>query len=744
MIVEFVSDNIVRFVRNKKASEKSEAVVFGKETKVRLNFEEEGSYSLGRYTVRVSGGLAEIFEKEDLLFKETRFEERRNKVLWSHLLAENSRLYGFGMKDGPLNKRKWGRIILRNVDPTLRYRSPKTDPLYLNVPFYIMARRGYAVGIYIDSPSYMDVRIDNKLGIITIEKYGADLDAYIILGGNVKEVLSNYIKITGRPYMPPLWSLGFHQSKWSYESEEEVLHVAEKFREYDIPCDAIYLDIDYMDGFRPFTWHPKRFPNPKSMIEKLHSLGFKIVVIVDPYIKIDDEDRLFREGMEKDYFVRDKKGGLFIAYGWPGRSAMPNFFREDVRRWWGELYLRFHREFGVDGFKNDMNEPSTEARLRSYVGLGIKPKNMVFCKKNICLCIEEAGNIYALLECMGIYDVLRRTGRRLFILSRSGFAGIQRYSANWTGDIWSSWKHLRASVSMILNMSMSGLFFVGADIGGFFPPFRKTRRKLYLRWIQLGVFYPFMRAHYAKKRPPQEPWCFGKEVLRIVRKYIRLRYRLLPYIYSLFWRAHIHGEPIFRPLFYDFPDDDKAYDVEDQFMFGPSIMVAPILHRKDQRKIYLPEGYWLDYWCGKIYFGPVTIDYKADIETIPIFIRDGGIVVLQEPQRYVGEKRIEEYEVMIFSKERKGEFILYEDDGISYDFEKGIYAETKIVTNPTKIGIEVLNRSYQGVDKLKLRIFMEKKPKEIIINDEQSKFHYLNKWLIVRTTKANQEIKINP
>jgi len=742
--VEETSCNIIRFVRNKDPSRRTEAVVFDSCSCVKIEpTGSEGRYSIGFYTIRIVGGLVEIRDNNDnLLFREIEFKTQKDRAMWSHVLVEDARLYGFGGKDGPLDKRKWRRIVLRNTDPTMRYRSPEADPLYLNIPFYIMAKKGYAVGVYIDSPSYMEVHIDKKKGVITVEKIGTDLDVYIILGSSVKEVLDGYVKITGKPYMPPLWVLGFHQSKWSYKSEEEVMFIAKKFREYNIPCDAIHLDIDYMDGFKPFTWHPGRFPNPKHMIEQLHSMGFKVVVIVDPYIKIDDRDKLFLEGINKDYFVKDKKGGIFVARGWPGKSAMPNFLREEVRKWWGELYLRFYREYGVDGFKNDMNEPSTETRLRSYLGLGVKPKNMVFCRNGECLEIEKVGNIYALLECMGVYSTLRKTGRRFFILSRSGFAGIQRYSANWTGDIWSTWRHIRASVSMLLNMSLSGLFFIGADIGGFFPPFKKTNRKLYLRWIQLGVFYPFMRAHYAKARPPQEPWCFGKEALEIARRYIELRYSLLPYIYSLFRRAHIDGELIFRPLFYDFPYDEKAYDIDDQFMFGPSILVAPILHRKDQREIYLPGGYWLDYWSGEVYSGPKSISYTADLSIIPIFVRDGGILVFQEPQRYVGEKKVEKYDILVFSKERAGEFVIYEDDGISYDFERGIYTETKIMASPTQIQIKILHRGYEGVQHLRLRIFMEMKPKEVILDDSKYRFSYHDRWLEIETTKTNHEIRI--
>ena len=587
----------------------------------------------------------------------------------------------------------------------------------------------------------MVVHIEKKeKNTITIEKEGEDLDVYVILGHNVREILKGYVKITGTPFMPPLWALGFHQSKWSYKSEKEVISVAQKFRELGIPCDVIHLDIDYMDKFRAFTWDPKRFPKPRQMIETLHNIGFKIVVIVDPYVKVDDE--LFVEGMKNEYFVKNKKGEIFKARGWCGESAMPNFLKKETRKWWGDLYLDFYEKYRVDGFKNDMNEPSTETRLRSYIGLGVKPKNMVFCKNGERIKIEKIGNIYALLECMGVYNSLRKTGRRFFLLSRSGFAGIQRYSANWTGDIWSTWRHLKASVSMLLNMSLSGLFFIGADIGGFFPPFRKTSRNLYIRWMQLGVFYPFMRAHYAKARPPQEPWCFGKKALEIAKKYIRFRYNLLPYIYSLFRRAYIDGDLIFRPLFYDFPDDERAYDIDDQFMFGPSLLVAPILQKKNDRMIYLPEGYWLDYWKGEIYLGPRTIRYSASLDIIPIFVKDGSIIVLQDSQNYVGEKKIDRYDVMIFSKEKGGRFVIYEDDGLSYNFEDGIYTETEIIFDPDSISINMLHEQYEGVKSLNLRIFSDKKPQRIMIDGEVSDFKYENGWISVEITKSSHKIDI--
>ncbi|RLF98925.1 MAG: alpha-glucosidase, partial [Thaumarchaeota archaeon] len=731
-MIEFVAKNIIRIFRDGK--EETPALI--KERIEEVSFQKKETedfieYDNGFLKVKVNKqGLVLIEKDGEIIFEEVSFERmKKGEFVWTHKLPDDAKIYGFGEKGGPLNKRGWRKFKLMNRDPAIKYANPDTDPLYLNVPFYIIAvPKKFVLGVFINSSYYM--KIDPGKGnkrLMRIEAEGGNLDVFIIFANDVKEVLYYYTELTGRTPMPPLWSLGYHQSKWSYMSEEEVMNVAKKFRELDIPCDVIHLDIDYMDGYRVFTWNTNRFPDPAKMIKKLHEMGFKVVVIQDPYVKADETYWLYREGLEKDYFVKDRRGYVFYERGWPGKSAFPDFTKEDVRKWWGRQYVEFHKKYGVDGYWNDMNEPSF---VRLIPLPRVSPsRKMVFYDNGRKTGIEKNGNIYGLLENMATIEELRKAfpNKRFFLLSRAGFAGLQRYSATWTGDVWSSWKHLRRSITMILGLGLSGIPFVGADIGGFAPP-RKANWKLYVRWLQLGVFYPFMRGHYMKGKPPQEPWAFNETVTKIAREYIKLRYRLLPYIYSLFWESHKTGLPLMRPLFMEFPDDEKAYEIEDEFMFGSHILVAPIVVKKEEREIYLPKGHWYDFWADKPFYSyGEEKKIEASLDIMPIYLRNGAIIPMQEPIHYVGEKEIEELEVLIFAEgDVKSEQVIYEDDGVSYDYEKGVYNE-KLITleGKNKITMKNLHWGYKSsVKNIKFVLLARDKPSKIIFNGEEVAFEY--------------------
>ena len=610
---------------------------------------------------------------ESVEFRELHFKSDSG-FTWRHEIPHGARVYGFGLRGGLLNKRRWKTLRLWNRDPCFTYANPDTDPLYLSIPFYmIVGSRTRPIGVFIDCAYPMLVDPGTRGDYVEVRALGSEFCVFVIFGRDIKDVLEKYTALTGRPPLPPLWGLGIIQSRWSYTLEEAV-RVVLTYRKLGIPLDAVFLDIDYMDKHKVFTWG-RKYKRAKKYISLLHALGCKVIVNVDPYVKIDRRYKLFVECVARGYYVRDKRGGAFIGYAWSGTCIIPDVTREDVRRWWARFYVKFMQEYGVDGFCNDMNEPTFDTRV---LKIGIKPDDAMFSAGEF----KEVANIFALLENDAVFSELRKTGRRVFLMSRSGFAGIQRYGFVWTGDVWSTWIHLRRSVTMILGLSLSGVPLSGADIGGFNPPLLRVNPKLFIRWFQLGMFYPLARVHYTKNKLPQEPYMFGSRVVEICRRYARLRYHLLPYLYTLVWEAHVRGVPIVRPLFFEFPDDALAYEFEEEFMFGPWILVAPVLRQDDTVIYYLPRGYWLDVKRGQVVRSRGLIfREKIPLEDMPIFVRDGALIPSQEPVNHTGE-RVNKLLLHVFVRREESTWFVYEDDGITNAYERGEYNLIEVSARP--------------------------------------------------------------
>ncbi|NJL21139.1 MAG: DUF5110 domain-containing protein, partial [Leptolyngbyaceae cyanobacterium SM1_3_5] len=484
--------------------------------------------------------------------------------------------------------------------------------------------------------------------------------------------------LTGRMPLPPKWAIGYHQCRWSYESENEVRELAKEFRARKIPCDVIHLDIDYMRGFRVFTWSPKRFPDPAKLINEIAQDGFKVVTIVDPGVKYEPEAdySVVDEGLAQNYFVRTAQGKLFHGYVWPDRSVFPDFLRSDVQHWWGDCQKAL-TEMGVAGIWNDMNEPALNDRPFGDPGNKIPfPLDAPQGSSDERTTHAEAHNLYGLGMAKAAYEGLLRLRptERSFVLTRSGFAGVQRYSSVWMGDNHSLWDYLEGSLPMLCNMGLSGVAFVGCDIGGFAG---NATAELFARWMQVGLLYPLMRAHSITGSERHEPWVFGDRVEQICREYIELRYRLLPYYYSLFWQAATTGAPILRPLLYEFPQDHTTYQIDDQVMLGSGLMAAPILKpEREHRAVYLPEGTWFDWWTEERYEGKTHILAHAPIDRMPLYVRAGSIVPIQPVMQFVDERAIDVLTLKVWPGD--GEFTLYEDDGRSFAYQSGQFATTQI------------------------------------------------------------------
>jgi alpha-glucosidase len=631
----------------------------------------------------------------------------KSSRVWKRLRDDES-VYGLGEKNGPLNKRGWKlggySFTMWNSD-TYGY-DASTDPLYVSVPFYMVMRRGVAHGIFLDNTHRSNFDIGHQSeGLLSFGAEGGELDYYFIYGPSPKEVVARYTALTGRMPLPPLWSLGYHQCRYSYYPESRVRFIADNFRERKIPADTIWLDIHYQDGYRPFTWDRKRFPDPPKLIRDLRKQGFRTVTIVDPHPIKERGYAPYDSGLAGDHFVKNPDGSVFEAPVWPSRardgdspdwskpsgtpSVFPDFSREATRAWWGNLYAEFVN-MGVAGIWNDMNEPAV-----FDVASGTMPLDVRHDHEGSPSDHREIHNVYGMLMTQATHEGLLalRPNERPFVLTRATFAGGQRYAAVWPGDNLSDWTALRGSIPMLLGLGLSGFPFVGVDIGGFGEA---PTAELFTRWIQAGVFYPFMRTHTTFGTPDQEPWSYGIEHEALNRRAIELRYQLLPHIYSTMRESAETGIPAMRPMMLEFPGEAATYGMDDQFMFGSDILVAPVLRAGvTARGVYLPGGDWYDYWTGERHFGGRGIGVPVTLGSIPIFVRAGAFVFGQPVVQHTGEMPGQPLIVTLFPS-GASERWLYEDAGNGFEYRRGASSRRRFSSQADQSGVTVTIGAPEG------------------------------------------------
>lgn len=632
-------------------------------------------------------------------------------------LLDGEQFYGLGEKTGSLAKRG-GQYTMWNSDrPDY---TTKEDPLYKSIPFFIGVKEKKAYGIFFDNTykSYFNMGAsNNRFYWFGAEK--GEMDYYFIYGPEIKKVISDYTLLTGRMELPPMWALGYQQSKWSYYPESTVRNLAKTFRDKQIPCDVIYLDIHYMDEYRVFTWNKERFPNPTKMLNDLWKDGFKIITIVDPGVKADTANySIAREGLEQNLFVKYPDGSVYQGEVWPSWAYFPDFTKKETRNWWGNKNAMLIEQ-GLAGIWNDMNEPAVWGQAF--------PDIVQFDDNGFKANHKKIHNVYGLEMARATFEGLKRNfpDKRPFILTRAAFAGIQRYAAVWTGDNSATEDHLKLACTMTLGLGLSGVPFAGSDVGGFF---RTPSQRLFTRWMQLGAFTPFFRGHTIINTNDQEPWAFGEEVERWVKDVMDLRYRLLPYIYNEFYNSTISGLPPARAMFLNYQYDEECYSeaAQFQFMFGENLLVAPVLSEKENfKKVYLPEGRWINWQKNEIYDGKSWVVVEAPIWEIPFFLREGGIIPIQQRQNFVGEKKIEETELIIFPG-KSSEYTLYEDDGISADYQNGKYSLTKfkleMANSNTVLQIDRLKNDFKSDRKFYLlKIYGVEKLTTVSLNNLELK-----------------------
>ncbi|MBK5931474.1 TIM-barrel domain-containing protein [Halochromatium salexigens] len=509
-------------------------------------------------------------------------------------------LFGCGQRFGALNRRGQ-RLAHWTTDINSPGLGVVDGCLYQSHPVLLALRPGLAWGLMLGSSGYshfdLGAEQSDTLGLFSL---GGELDYYLFAGPTPAAVVEQLTRLTGRPALPPLWALGYHQSRWGYRSDAEIRAIANEFRRRRIPIDAIHLDIDYMDGFRVFSWDRERFPSPRTTVEALHQQDIHAVTIIDPGVKrIGSSDPVLETGLRGDHFVRRPDGEHFTGYVWPGESLFPDFCRTATRRWWGDLHAGL-LDAGVDGIWCDMNEPAIVDRPFEVPGATALAIPLDAKQGDDAeTCHAEAHNRYGTLMARATYEGLQRLRpkRRPWVLTRSASMGAQRWAVSWMGDNASSWEDLRTSLPQLASMGLSGSPHVGVDIGGFYGA---CNGELFARWIELGAFYPFMRAHAYYGSPPQEPWAFGDAIEAVARTAIERRYQFLPYLYTLAHRTHRTGEPILRPLLYDFPQATELHGIEDQLMVGPQLMIAPVCEPGvSEREVLLPPGAWYDFHTGR-------------------------------------------------------------------------------------------------------------------------------------------------
>ncbi|KAK4422453.1 Alpha-glucosidase 2 [Sesamum alatum] len=577
----------------------------------------------------------------------------------------NTSFYGTGEVSGQL-ERTGKRIFTWNTD-AWGYGAGTTS-LYQSHPWVLaVLPNGEALGVLADTTRRceIDLRKESNVKFISSSAYPV-----ITFGPFTSpvDVLASFSRAVGTVFMPPKWSLGYQQCRWSYASDARVREIAKTFREKGIPCDVIWMDIDYMDGFRCFTFDKERFPDPKTLADDLHQNGFKAIWMLDPGIKNEEGYFVYDSGSKRDIWIQTADGKPFVGDVWPGPCVFPDFTQSGARSWWANLVKDFISN-GVDGIWNDMNEPAV-----------FKTVTKTMPESNIHRGDPELGgrqnhshyhNVYGMLMARSTYEGMKQANeqKRPFVLTRAGFVGSQRYAATWTGDNLSTWEHLHMSISMVVQLGLSGQPLSGPDIGGFAG---NATPKLFGRWMGVGAMFPFCRGHSETDTIDHEPWSFGEECEEVCRLALRRRYRLLPHIYTLFYIAHTRGIPVATPTFFADPKDLELRTHENSFLLGPLLVYASTGQDQElyQMQHKLPKGVWFSF------------DFEDSHPDLPaLYLQGGSIIPVGPPYQHVGEANpTDDLSLLVALNENgKAEGVLFEDDGDGYEYTKGGYLLTTYV-----------------------------------------------------------------
>ena len=609
---------------------------------------------------------------EDLPGKELGMTLTGNKITVYKRLQSDERFIGMGEQLGNLDRR--GTVVtLRNTD-YYRYDDPKV-PMYVSIPFFMGLHNQKAYGLFFNN-SYRSVfnfgASNRRFASVSFD--GGALDQFFIFDTSVRTILEHYTSLTGRMPLPPRWSLGYQQSRCSYYPEDQVMFIANTFRAKRIPLDGIVLDADYLHQYQPFRINRERFPDMLRLADTLRGMNIELTASVNPGIAIDDSYEQYKSGLEENVFLRFADGELWVADIAPNTNHFVDFSDPRGRRWWIDN-MKIYQDLGIHGLWNDMNEPAIDGQAM--------PDNVVFDFDGQKTSALEAQNYYGMLMARAAFESAEQYGgnRRPFVLSRSGFAGIQRYAAVWSGDNQAKDEHILLGTLLINQMGLSGVPFTGPDLGGYIGDGNKD---LFRRWVEVGVFAPYLRNHRGPYTAANEPWAYGEEVEAISKAYIGFRYELMPYLYSTFYEAAETGMPVSRSLSIDHPFDANVFKPEFQyeFLFGPGLLVNPMTSQEQAKSTYLPSGEWYDLFTDERLAGGRVLTAEYAGHRIPIFAKASAIIPVHGKVQSTRDDPGPVLAVHIFNGTERSEFVYYDDDGETLNYRKGQFRKRVIAFDP--------------------------------------------------------------
>ncbi len=632
-------------------------------------------------------------EKGSLPYFET--ETGENSVCFTLLMHPDEILFGLGETVRGINKRGY---VYRSWNTDIFDHNETQSSLYASQNLLIFFSPERLFGVYLDDPGLVTWDLGySRYDTVRILSENGNLDVYVIEGETLRDVARQFRFLIGPSYVPPRWAFGYIQSRWGYASEKEIRTVAEEHRSRGIPLDGICMDIDYMDGYRDFTWNREQFPDLQRLCADMEKQQIRLIPIIDAGIKKEPGDPVYDSGKQGDFFCKKADGSDFVGAVWPGRSCFPDFLRSDVRAWFGAQYKPL-LDAGVQGFWNDMNEPalfySDETLQEAYekldalrgtdIGLdgSFKMKDAVNGIANNPedyrrfyhrvggenVRHDKVHNLYGAMMTRAAGEFFEKYApdRRTLLFSRSSFVGAHRYGGVWQGDNFSWWSHLGLCLRMLPAMNLCGFLYCGCDVGGFGC---NTTEDLLLRWLQLSAFVPLMRNHSALGTREQEVYRFS--LWEKMKNVIRVRYALIPYLYSEFVKAAQEGENLFRPLAFDYPQDQRALRVEDQLMLGNECMIAPVTEQNARGKhVYLPEDMLLVRFRSPEDMDILPLEkgdhyINLELNEFPLFIRRGKVIPLAVGTALSAEETAKLPLHLLGWTEGNGSYALYQDDGFT-------------------------------------------------------------------------------